>query len=63
MTQSRFRQIFVAALVILTVGSVAHAQRPSADDLAAANRPTEERQRDAGSKPIELYTFFGVEGG
>ena len=31
--------------------------------LDNAARPDEERERDSGSKPLEVYSFFGVESG
>lgn len=40
------------------------AETPAADDiLADPARPDEERVRDTGSKPLELFALFGIEPG
>jgi predicted methyltransferase len=48
----------VTALVALT--GLAIAQQNILDD---PSRPADERARDAGTKPLELYAFFGVQPG
>ena len=42
----------------LVLTSIAFAQHGILDDPA---RPAEERERDSGSKPLEVYAFFGVD--
>ena len=50
----------VAMVFALVLTSFAFAQHGILDDPA---RPAEERERDSGSKPLEVYAFFGVEAG
>lgn len=63
MAKNSSRQIFVVLLVLVAVASVAFAQRPQASDLNQPNRSVDERRRDGGSMPLELYAFFGIEPG
>lgn len=46
--------------MLATGGALFAAQQDILDD---PSRPEEERARDAGSKPLEVYAFFGVEPG
>lgn len=50
-----------AALVLaVAVASFGFAQQNILDD---PSRPPEERARDAGTKPVQLYAFWGIESG
>ena len=53
-------RVVIAVAVVLAVGSIGLAQQ---DILNDSKRPEAERERDAGTKPLELYAFFGVESG
>ncbi len=59
-TGSRRLSIVIGAVFAVTVATFAFAQQDILNDPA---RPAEERARDAGTKPLELYAFFGVEEG
>lgn len=59
MSRSVFRSIAVITAVVAVAG-LAIAQQGILDDPA---RPADERARDAGTKPLELYAFFGVQEG
>lgn len=50
----------VTAVATLAVAGLGFAQQDILDD---PSRPAEERARDAGTKPLELYAFFEVEEG
>ncbi len=62
MTISGSRRFFViiGTVAAVAVASLGFAQQ---DILNDPSRPDAERARDAGSKPLELYAFFGVEAG
>ncbi len=60
MTGSRRLFVVVGAVVAVAVASLGFAQQ---DILNDPSRPDAERARDAGTKPLELYAFFGVESG
>jgi predicted methyltransferase len=62
MTTNGSRRFFVAlgAVAAIAVASLGFAQQ---DILNDPSRPAEERARDAGTKPLELYAFFGVQEG
>jgi len=62
MTMNGSRRFFVVvgAVAAIAVASLGFAQQ---DILNDPSRPAEERARDAGTKPLELYAFFGVEPG
>lgn len=60
MTGSRRLFVVVGAVVAVAVASLGFAQQ---DILNDPSRPEAERARDAGTKPLELYAFFGVESG
>jgi len=51
---------FGAACLLVLLASVAAAQQGVLDD---PNRTEEERARDAGSKPLEVYAWLGIEPG
>jgi predicted methyltransferase len=51
---------FAALAAILLVATVAAAQMGILDD---PNRTDEERARDAGSKPLQVYQWLGIESG
>ena len=53
-------RVVIAAVAVLAIGSIGLAQQ---DILNDPKRPEAERARDAGTKPLELYAFFGVESG
>jgi len=53
--------ILVALIAAVAVATVGFAQDQSI--LDDPMRPAEERERDAGSKPLMVYEFFGVEEG
>ncbi len=60
---SRFRSVLVALLCLLagvTAGAQAQLDRSVLED---PSRPEAERERDAGSRPLDVYAFFGVEPG
>lgn len=59
--RSRFTTLVVGLLTIVAVATVGLAQDQSI--LDDPMRPAEERARDAGSKPLMVYEFFGVEPG
>lgn len=62
MSLTRPRKVPTLAVLAgaLIVAALAFAQGGVLDDPA---RPAEERERDAGSKPLQVYAFFGVEPG
>ena len=60
MAFTRFRTPLVLVVAAVAIATVGLAQESILNDPA---RPAEERARDAGTKPLELYAFFGVERG
>lgn len=60
MALRRTRSPLILLAAIVAVAAVGFAQESILNDPA---RPAEERARDAGTKPLELYAFFGVEAG
>jgi len=60
MTMTGSRRLFVVVGTLVAVASLGFAQQ---DILNDPSRPEAERARDAGTKPLELYAFFGVESG
>ena len=60
MTITGSRRIFVFIGAIVAVASLGFAQQSILND---PSRPAEEVARDAGTHPLELYAFFGVESG
>ncbi len=60
MTMTGSRRLFVVVGAIVAVASLGFAQQSILND---PSRPEAERARDAGTKPLELYGFFGVESG
>lgn len=62
MTMNGSRRFFVIAgtIAAVAIASIGFAQQSILDD---PSRPAEERARDAGTKPLELYAFFDVEEG
>lgn len=62
MTMSGCRRfvVVIGAVVAVAIASLGFAQQ---DILNDPSRPDAERARDAGSKPLEVYAFFGVEAG
>ncbi len=59
-TKSRSVIAALAMVVSVAIVSLGFAQQDILNDPA---RPDAERARDAGTKPLELYAFFGVESG
>ncbi len=57
---SRRFLVVAGAIAAIAVAGLGFAQQ---DILNDPSRPAEERARDAGTKPLELYAFFGVEEG
>lgn len=62
MRKSKSRRLFavLGAIVAVAVAGAAFAQQ---DALNSPARTPEEHERDKGSKPLEVYAFFGVEPG
>jgi len=62
MTLSGSRRFFFVAVLAAAIAltGLSFAQQGILDD---PSRPADERARDAGTKPLELYAFFGVEQG
>ena len=60
MSGSRCFVVVIGAVVAVAIASLGFAQQ---DILNDPSRPDAERARDAGTKPLELYAFFGVEAG
>lgn len=54
------RRTSVVLVAIVALAGLGLAQQSILDD---PSRPAEERARDAGTKPLELYAFFGVQPG
>ncbi len=59
-TKSRLAIAVIAIVASIAVVSLGFAQQNILND---PKRPDAERARDVGTKPLELYAFFGVEGG
>ena len=60
-TRTSFRsRSLVVATAVLALAGAAFAQQSILDDPA---RTDAERERDAGSKPLEVYAFWGIEPG
>ena len=53
-----FQAVVVAPLILATTAIVAHADLASG--LAAETRPAEDRERDAGRKPVEVLAWLGI---
>lgn len=60
MTMTGSRRLFVVVGAVVAVAGLGFAQQ---DILNDPSRPEAELARDAGTKPLELYAFFGVEAG
>ena len=62
MLKSKARRVFVVlgAVMAVAVAGLAFAQQ---DILSDSSRPEADRERDKGSKPLDVYAFFGVEAG
>ncbi len=62
MTMDGSRRFFIVigTVAAVTIAGLGFAQQ---DILNDPSRPDAERARDAGTKPLELYAFFGVEAG
>ncbi|MGD8330128.1 MAG: hypothetical protein PVJ49_11890 [Acidobacteriota bacterium] len=58
--QSRSTAVLLGAIALVAVASLAIAQQNALD---SPGRTPDEHARDAGTKPLELYAFFGVEPG
>ena len=58
--KSRLAIAAIAVVVSVAGVGIGFAQQSILND---PKRPDEERARDAGTKPLELYAFFGVESG
>ena len=58
--KSRLAIVAIAVIVSVAVAGIGFAQQSILND---SKRPAEERARDAGTKPLELYAFFDIESG
>jgi len=62
MTMNGSRRLFVvvSTIAVVAVAGLAIAQQ---DVLSSPGRTDDDHARDSGSKPLEIYAFFGVESG
>lgn len=63
-SHARRRRLALTVLTLAAAGAApAAAQESSSLDLTKLGRPAEEVARDATSKPLEVYRFFGIDEG